>query len=271
MLLVLLVTVAVAVVAVELRTGDQFGHGRHDDVEWRPILDEQFDGTTLDTERWNTCHWWDDGGCTIESNHELQWYLPSQVAVADGILRLTAAKEPTTGTDGKQFEYRSGMVTTGPSDYQEPAKFDFTYGRVEARVRAPAGAGLWSAIWMMPSTSESRPEIDILESLGNDPEEWIFHFHPEDRERESDGHRTQGPSLSEGWHDIGIDWEPDRIRWFIDGDEVWSVEGDHVPDEPMYLIANLAVGGDYPGPPTPDTMFPAAFEIERVTVWQRST
>src|SRR5688572_26979413 len=106
-LLVLLVTVAVAVVAVELRTGDQFGHGRHDDAEWRPILDERFDGTTLDTELWNTCHWWAEDGCTIQSNHELQWYLPSQVAVADGVLRLTAAKEPATGTDGKQFEYRS--------------------------------------------------------------------------------------------------------------------------------------------------------------------
>lgn len=271
MFLVVLVAIVAAVIAVELRTGEPFGSGRHDDSEWAEVFHDDFDGDTLDRSVWNTCHWWDDGGCTIASNDELEWYLPSQVAVSDGALRLTAEEREVTGSDGETYPYASGMVTTGPTEQHGESKFDFTYGRVEARVRTPAGVGLWSAFWLLPSTTESRPEIDVLELLGNDPSEWIFHFHPVDRSRESDGHRTRGPSLSEGWHDVGVDWEPGRIRWFIDGSLVWTVEGDHVPDEPMYLVANLAVGGQYPGTPTADTEFPATFEIDRVTVWQRPT
>jgi beta-glucanase (GH16 family) len=268
-LLVVVLATAAALVAVELRTGSPFGHGRHDDDEWQVVFDEEFDGDDLDRERWNTCHWWDEDGCTIASNDELQWYLPSQVSQGNGRLSLTAEEGAVDASDGERYPYRSGMVTTGPPVYQADSRFDFTYGRVEARVRAPGGAGLWSAVWLLPSTSESRPEIDILELLGNDPTEWIFHFHPKDRDRQSDGHRTRGPNLSTGWHDVGLDWEPGRLRWFIDGREVWRVEGDHVPDEPMYLVANLAVGGVYPGAPAEDTEFPATFEIDRMTVWQR--
>jgi beta-glucanase (GH16 family) len=263
--------VVAAVIAVELRPSEPFGHGRHDEEEWVQIFHEDFDSGTLDRSVWNTCHWWDDGGCTIESNDELEWYLPSQVAVADGRLRLTAAREPVDASDGRRYEYRSGMVTTGPPEHDGTPRFDFTYGRVEARVKVPDGVGLWAAFWMLPSSEDSRPEIDILESLGNDTSTWKFHFHPEDRERRSDGHDVRGPALSEGFHDVGVDWEPGRIRWFIDGEQVWQVEGDHVPDEPMYLVANLAVGGVYPGDPAEDTEFPATYEIERVTVWQRST
>lgn len=266
---VVVLAAAAALIAVELRPGEPFGEGRHDESEWVRVLDEDFDGESLDTELWNTCHWWDDGGCTISSNEELEWYLPERVSVRDGRLVLTAQEGPVTGSDGERYPYTSGMVTTGPPSYRDDARFEFTYGRVEARVRAPAGTGLWSAIWMLPSTSESRPEIDILELLGNDPSEWIFHFHPLDRDQQSDGHRMAGPDLSEGWHDIGLDWEPGRLRWFIDGQQVWSVEGEHVPDEPMYLVANLAVGGVYPGSPADDTEFPSSFEIDRLTVWQR--
>jgi beta-glucanase (GH16 family) len=257
------------VITSELRGDDPFGRDRQDPSEWVTVFDEQFNGDVLDEDRWNTCHWWDDGGCTIESNEELQWYLPWQVEVADGTLRLTAEKQDVRTPSGERFGYSSGMVTTGPPAWREQARYEFTYGRVEARVRAPAGTGLWSAFWLLPSTSESRPEIDVLELLGNDPSEWIFHYHPVDRKRESDGFRVSGPDLSAGWHDVGLEWEPGSLRWFIDGRQVWSVAGDHVPSEPMYLVANLAVGGVYPGPPAEDTVFPATFEIDRITVWQR--
>lgn len=229
-------------------------------------LDETFDGTALDASVWRTCHWWNDNGCTIDSNAELEWYLPDNVTVADGRLQLTARQRSVEGSDGKTHRYTSGMVSTGPAEQRGDPLFEFTYGRAEARVRAPSGDGLWAAFWLLPSTTESRPEIDIMELLGNDPTKWIFHAHPKDRGAESEGTTVSGPDASAGWHDIGIEWEPGSIRWLLDGEEVWSVEGDQVPDEPMYLVLNLAVGGDYPGPPTDATPFPATFEVDRVTV-----
>lgn len=237
------------------------------------LLDESFDSDSLDTRVWNTCHWWGDGGCTISTNDELQWYRPEQVSVSGGALRLTADRIPTRGSDGKDYDYRSGMVTTGPVDSDdEVGKVSWTYGTVEARFRVPAGRGLWPAIWMLPLDRESRPEIDILEVIGQDPGRLLMHFHPRDRDDDSPDqeYRLPGRTLAEGWHTIRLDWQPERLTWSLDGKQVWRLTGNQVPDEPMYLVLNLAVGGVYPGPPDETTKFPATFEIDRVRITQTS-
>jgi beta-glucanase (GH16 family) len=236
-----------------------------------PDFEDDFDEATLDTSLWNTCHWWDDGGCTIASNDEMQWYLPSQVTVEDGGLQLTAERADTRGADDEVFPYRSGMVTTGPPDGDAEAKFAFTYGTLEARVRVPEGVGLWSALWLLPASTESRPEIDLLEVLGNDPSELLVHFHPEDRDEDSLGSSyvlPAGRSFADGWRDVRLEWEPGHLRYFVDDQQVWEVTGDQVPDEPMYVVANLAVGGEYPGPPDDETAFPATYGIDYIRVWQ---
>lgn len=233
------------------------------------LLDESFDGDSLDTRVWNTCHWWGDEGCTISSNDELEWYRPEQVSVSGGALRLTADRISTRGSDGKDYEYRSGMVTTGPANSDDDiGKVSWTYGTVEARVRVPEGRGLWPAIWMLPLSRESRPEIDILEVIGQDPGRMMMHFHPGSRDDDSPNkdYRLPGPTLAEGWHTIRLDWQPERLTWFVDGKQVWRVTGSQVPDEPMYLVLNLAVGGIYPGPPDDTTKFPATFEIDRIRI-----
>ena len=46
------------------------------------------------------------------------------------------------------------------------------------------------------------------------------------------------------------------------------MRGPAVSREPMYLVLNLAVGGDYPGPPDGATVFPARVEVDWVRVWQ---
>ncbi len=232
----------------------------------RVVLDENFDGGTLDESRWNTCHWWNDGGCTIASNNELEWYRPEQVTVADGTLRLTAAPNRYVASDGETYDFTSGMVTTGPTPDDDNAKVAITYGTVEARFKAPAGRGLWPAIWLLPASKESRPEIDPLEMIGQDPSELILHFHPEDRDADSPSKRVRvtAPDLAEDWHTVGLSWTPGKLVYTLDGTPIWTVTGDQVPSEPMYLVMNLAVGGAYPGPPDDSTPFPATFEIDHV-------
>jgi hypothetical protein len=105
------------------------------------LLNATFDDGQLDPAVWNTCHWWADKGCTIASNDELEWYVPEQVSVSEGALQLTADRAPVRGSDGRSYDFRSGMVTTGPPPMTEdaPAKLAFAYGSVEARLRVPAG------------------------------------------------------------------------------------------------------------------------------------
>lgn len=220
----------------------------------RALLDEGFSGRGLGR-GWATCHWWAPDGCTILTNDELEWYQRSQVSVRDGALRLTA--EPgAVDAHGRHFPYVSGMVSSGPS-------VAFTYGRVEARFRVPRGAGLWPAIWMLPASQEALPEIDLVEVRGARPDLPAMTFHEADGGRRRREVRTA--DLSEGWHTVTLDWAPGRLAWAIDGTVHLVVTGDEVPDEPMYLVANLAVGGDG-GRPTAATPFPATFLVDHLTV-----
>jgi beta-glucanase (GH16 family) len=165
------------------------------------------------------------------------------------------------------------MVTTGPSrdDRHRPARFAFQYGYVEMRARVPAGQGLWSALWLLPSDQESKPEIDIMEVLGHEPETVQVHLHTSDGDgrRVSRGQALPVADLSTGWHTYALNWRPDALVWFVDGQERWRVtDPAEIPTEPMYLLANLAVGGDWPGSPDETTSFPNWYEIDYVRVWQ---
>jgi beta-glucanase (GH16 family) len=238
------------------------------------IFEEDFDGNELNRSSWNSCHWWDNDGCTIGSNNELEWYLPSQVVIIDGELHLVAEKTDTQGSDGRIYPYRSGMVTTGPPTYEAEPKFAFTYGTIEARVRVPEGVGLWSALWLLPASREPRPEIDIMEVLGNDPKNLLMHLHPKVREANSflqEYAVALGADFSDNWHRVRLEWKPGTLAFLVDGERVWELGGPHVPDEPMYLVANLAVGGVYPGSPDSTTRFPATYRIDYIRVWQATS
>jgi beta-glucanase (GH16 family) len=91
-----------------------------------------------------------------------------------------------------------------------------------------------------------------------------------------------------------VEWEPGEIRFFVDGvltatyDHWWScsrvVEGRGVAaqgtkdinpwpapfDQPFYLVMNVAVGGNFPGVPNPQTQFPAELVVDYVRVYDKA-
>ena len=238
------------------------------------LFSEDFNGTSLDTDKWTTCYPWDYEGCTNASNQELEWYLPDNILVEDGMLRLRAQKQTFVATDGNTYHYTSGMVTTGPSNWStlEPPKFSFQNGYVEIRARIPKGQGLWPAFWLIPVDPDSRAELDVMEMTGDQPNIQLMSVHyvtPQGRERLSN--RTwSGPDFSADWHTFSVDWQPTAIIWYVDGVERWrETEIARIPAEPMFLIGNLAVGGYHPGPPDGSTPFPSYLEIDYVRVWNR--
>lgn len=227
------------------------------------VFDEGFESDSLDTTVWNTCYWWE---CTIASNDELQWYEPSQVSVADGQLHLTAEALPVKTPGGRTFPYRSGMISSGPAERGGKPRFAFTYGTVEARLHVPAGKGLWSALWMLPAFGDSRPEVDIVEVLGHDTRTSYQTFHRKGRDSKPFEHAKRGSDLADGWHVYGLKWLPGELLWYIDGKRVFTVKSKDVPDEPMYVIANLAVGGRWPGSPDNFSQFPASMSVDYIRV-----
>jgi beta-glucanase (GH16 family) len=230
------------------------------------LLDESFNGSTLNRSRWTTCYWWAETTCTNASNNELELYTPDNVAVASGRLRLEARRERAESEDGKTFDYTSGLIS---GSGRNGTMKKFRYGYVEARVRVPKGTGLWSAVWLLPASQESRPEIDVFEIVGEKPRRVVQSLHFGDRENRQNRRRDVTTSdITEGWHRFGLLWEPTRLAWYIDDEETFVItKRDQIPDVPMYLIANLAVGGDFTTTPDAATPFPSTMEIDYIRVW----
>ncbi len=246
---------------------------------WNLVFSDEFEGDALDTDKWVTCYWWDDAwndeGCTNEGNNELQWYRPENVAVEGGKLVLRAQEERVRVSNDEVYDYTSGMVTTGRDTHTLSAepRATFKHVYIEMRAKIPAGRGLWPALWLLPADHKTRPEIDIIEVLGHDLKKAHMNFHYSDGKGnyQRADHSWVSPEPLTGWQVFAVDWQPQGVTWYINGTKRAHFAGDkaYVPDEPMYLIANLAVGGDWPGSPDEATPFPSSFEIDYLRVWMR--
>jgi beta-glucanase (GH16 family) len=236
----------------------------------KPIFRDEFNGDRLNQRIWTPCHWWAKRGCTIAGNHELEWYLPGQVSVRGGALRLTADRRAVRASDGQTHPFTSGMISSGPPSETGRPGFAFRYGRAEIRARIPAGRGLWSAFWLLPANRNALPEIDVMEIVEQPPRTVEMHLHYAGRDGtdHDQGGRWTTRSLATGWHRFAIDWRPRALTWLVDGVRRFRVTGNAVPSQPMYLVANLAVGGDWPGAPDASTPFPSALQIDYVRVWR---
>jgi beta-glucanase (GH16 family) len=226
------------------------------------IFEDDFNASELDAAKWMPCYPWENGGCTNDGNHEMEWYLPGNVDLADGLLRLRADKQEVTAPDGRTFPYTSGMVSSFK-------RFDFTYGYIEMRAKMPAGKGMWPAFWLLPSTEEWPPEIDILEVLGHQTNVvyTTLHYKLEGQPHLSIGSSYESEDFAADFHIFAADWRPGEITWFVDGNPVYRVTN-NIPAQPMYILANLAVGGDWPGAPDEETVFPGYYEIDWIRVFR---
>jgi beta-glucanase (GH16 family) len=228
---------------------------------WQTVFDDEFNGTSLNPV-WHTAQYWDHS-VTVVGKGELEAYDASGVSVSDGQLHLTARADNQYGVP-----YVSGLVMTG-GDQSNPAqqKFSFQYGYMEVRAQIPKGQGLWPAIWMMPAGyDDQNGEIDVMEALGGNPSQAYFTVH---RLGQLEQHTIVGADLSAGFHTYGVDWEPNEITWYLDGVAVATCTNQSlIPHEPMYPIMNLAVGGNWGGPPSSTTQFPASMNVDYIRLWQ---
>ena len=127
---------------------------------WVQVFSDEFNGTTLDTNKWSTCYWWKDwklNGCTNGGAKEVQWFQPDGVIVDNGILHLRAQKRSVVGDNNKVYEYTSGMISSHD-------KFAFQYGYAEMRAKYPKGNGVWATFWL--SIQVLPCECQFLSSLG---------------------------------------------------------------------------------------------------------
>ncbi|GIE32722.1 hypothetical protein Ait01nite_057670 [Actinoplanes italicus] len=236
----------------------------------RLVFSDEFNGpagSKPDTTKWT----YDPG---VPQNGEIQYYTPNSENASmngSGSLVIEARRQDYQGR-----QYTSHRMNTGN-------KFSVQYGRIEARVKVPKGNGLWPAFWLMGDDFlQGRPwpyngEIDIMEVLGRNTSEAYSTLHaPAYNGAGGYGQKYATVDLSQDYHVWAAEWDSKGIRFFLDGRQVFdaaketveNTRGPWIFDHKFYLILNLAVGGDFPGPIDATTPFPSQMLVDYVRVYQ---
>jgi serralysin len=188
------------------------------------------------------------GSYTLASNGEQEIYTspffrdhPGDFPVnpftsnADGTLSITAA--PSTNNELFGHHYTSGMISTAQS-------FAQTYGYFEMRAELPATAGAWPAFWLLPADGSWPPELDVMETLSGDPNtDYTTQHSAVGGSNVAVGSANFIPTTAGGYHTYGVLWTSSTLTWYVDGVQVFQTATPADMHKPMYMIANLALGG----------------------------
>lgn len=234
-----------------------------------PIWADEFDYTGLpDPYRWNL----ETGGEPNWGNNELQYYTDTEnnVRVDNGLLTITAREEIFN-----DFDYTSARITT-------QNKFDFRYGRIEARIKLPSGQGLWPAFWMLGANFSNVGwpacgEIDIMEMVGGDNKDNTVYATVHWENQGQPANFGQSYTLPFGifaddFHIFSVEWDSQKITAYVDDIQYYEI--DITPADlsefqnNFFIILNVAVGGNWPGPPNASTSFPQTMEVDYVRVYK---
>lgn len=234
---------------------------------WNLVWSDEFSGSRLNSSNW-VCEI--GTGSSGWGNNELEYYTNrlDNVRVEDGSLIIEAKKENYSG-----MGYTSARIKT-------QGLKEFTYGKVEARIKLPKGQGIWPAFWMLGSniSQVSWPkcgEIDIMEHVNNEATiHGTIHWFAD--QYAYYGGESSSLDITQ-YHVYSIEWDANSIKWFIDGNPYWeanikeNINGTEEFHKPFFILLNLAVGGNWPGSPDSTTQFPAKMYVDYVRVYQNRT
>ncbi len=219
------------------------------------IFDDEFNGTHLDTTKWNIESQDPGGSRSCCSYHQPTYFTPQDVSAGNGNLVLETEKRNYNG-----YNYTTGMVQT-------QNKFAFQYGRIDIRAKLPGTQSIWPGFWMLPP-NETKPafEIDIMELLGKDPRTVYMTNHWDSNSNYQQCQYT-GPDFTASYHVFSVIWQPGSLTWFIDGIQRCHIT-QGVANTSMYLLLDTCIGGKWGGSPDNTTVFPAYSSIDYVRVYQ---
>lgn len=259
-----------------------------------PVWSDEFNGaanSAPDSAKWT----YDVGNLNV--NHELETYCANPIGASptppcDG-------NNPNAYQDGngnlviKAIKTASGTWTSARLKTQGISAATFQYGRMEARMKLPSATGLWPAFWMLGSDISTvgwpqSGEIDIMENVltaplgatrikstihgpgysGGNGIGQVYTF--------PNGGRVD----ASGYHIYGAIWSPYLIQFYVDDPTniFFTIPASGIPsgtqwvyNNNFFLIMNLAVGGDWPGPPDGTTPNPSLMHVDYVRVYKAAT
>lgn len=254
-------------------------------TSWVLVWSDEFDGaagTGVDEATWS--HDIGDGcaaGICGWGNQEKEYYTASADNVAldgQGRLAIVARVAPSGLTCYYgPCRYTSAKLTTRGKLLADP-------GRVEARVKLPAGQGLWPAFWMLGNDFPTVPwpqcgELDIMEFKGSDPTTTSSAIHGPGYSGATPfahAHKLGSATFADDFHLFAVQWDSTHVAFFVDNALHFLVTRGEIENrgrsqlgKPYFLILNLAVGGHFDGDPQFDAIFPATMLVDHVRVYRR--
>jgi len=249
---------------------------------WALAWSDEFDGTAIDATKWEH-----EVNCWGGGNNEDQCYVTDakNSYLEGGMLHIVAIADSPSGPEGGGSG-NDGIVSKGHSSARLRSKDrgDFKYGRIEARLKLPFGQGLWPAFWMLPTDEAyggwaASGEIDIMEAVNLNPSNEVhgtLHYGgPWPENTNSGDSTTPDTNAWEDFHVYAVEWEEGEVRWFVDDlhyqtQTDWFTTAGTFPapfDQRFHIILNVAVGGNWPGPPDGTTTFPQELTVDYVRVF----
>jgi beta-glucanase (GH16 family) len=230
-------------------------------AKWKLLWHDEFDTEKLDEKKWTFGLPWagTDGAHRHHNNLYASYMMEHNLDVGDGKVQLLTRREDVTAKNGKVFHFTQAMIHTD-------GKFNRKYGywEVSAKLPAEAGPGLWPAFWTL--SRGWPPEMDICEIWTSSNRSHQGMAYREGGRVRWDDYNETTP-LPIDWTTYGMEWGPGYQVYFVAGHVKKRVYGDHVTDVEHYILLNSGVESG--NPPTPTTVFPNAFEIDYVRVYER--
>ncbi|MEE9321430.1 MAG: family 16 glycosylhydrolase [Granulosicoccus sp.] len=265
--------------------------------EFDLVFEDDFDGTSIDENKWNTQLTWGD---TKIINGEQQYFVNTQrdanfgynpFNIQDSTLTIEAIATPPAQTNNlppicdepDPLGYDRCSFLSGALSSHD--KFGMTYGFMEGRMKVSGAAGALSSFYLYhryPGTGANRhaPEIDVVEYLGENPygtEDAFQTYHFADvntgeiRSAPTMNYKNPtGELYADDYHTYAVLWEPQLVIWYIDGKEIKRLSGVQVSRQQMNIVTYLVAGSGWA--PTPDVnadIFPLQYEIDYIRAYQR--
>lgn len=178
------------------------------------------DFNNLSGKRWYVSDGWSNG------NHQNCTWSKNQLKLADGVLTLGFEKRKF-----KERDYSCAEIRT---------KQSFGYGVYEARLKADAGPGVNAAFFTYIGPLDKQPHDEIdFEILLKDPSRVQLNTYVSGKGGNEKLVSVEG-GADKAFNDYAFVWEPDRLRWFVNGKLLHTVTDPlKLPSHPQKIFFSL--------------------------------
>eukprot|EP01064_Diplonema_japonicum_P024968 TRINITY_DN357_c1_g1_i4.p1 TRINITY_DN357_c1_g1~~TRINITY_DN357_c1_g1_i4.p1 ORF type:complete len:257 (+),score=54.88 TRINITY_DN357_c1_g1_i4:31-801(+) len=232
---------------------------------WNVVWKDDFNGNALDMTSWTILETQGDSrvrdACGRKEN----------IQVVNGSLVITSKRETV---EGCKYNFTTGAIQS------EGKKFWQGHTRVCVSAKLPGtpgkAKGSWPAHWLMPNTSACWPtngEIDILEMINGDGQaHGTYHW----SDTCSQDHAHSGYATAADWastfHEYSTEYSTSGLSFQVDSKQTSASlpPQETMYNVPYYAILQTALGGSWPGPVAPDTVFPMTHTIDYIVVSQKA-